>query len=187
MKKTILIFLLSIVCVSAFAQTISFRNESDDYVSVATDYLTTTHLMGGYETGVALSMYKHKQTGEQSFFIGLYSEGYGYADSQKNSRAVFKTFAGSIMTVVQIDSDSDVRAGRRMREEGSSICALRAHYSISEQDLQTLMNEGVALLRIETSAGIREFTYNKDNLGKYLQSEYNLLLSYEKNPFENDF
>ena len=187
MKKTIIVILLSVICASAYAQTISFRKETDDKVFIATNYLTTTHLMGGYDTGVALTVYIHKQTGEKNYFVGLYSEGYGRTDSQKNSRSVFKTFAGNIITVVQIDDASDVRSSRSQVAVDSPIYALRVHYSISEPDLQTIMNEGIALLRIETAAGIREYSYKKDNLGKYLRSEYNLLLANEKNPFENDF
>lgn len=47
------------------------------------------------------------------------------------------------------------------------------------------MNEGIAILRVETLAGIREYNYDKDYLGKFLRSELDLIN--DKKSFENDF
>lgn len=183
MKKRLLIILFSLFCVSSFAQTISFRDDRKDVFAAGTDYLIT-NFYGKYDSGVSLTVYIPKQAGEKKCIIGIYSEG-NKTETQENSRAVFKSFSGNIITLKQSNESGVQNAILQLGNYQSNTWALKVHYDISEEDLNTLMNEGVAVLRIETLAGIREYIYDKDYLGGFLRSELDLIN--EKKSFENDF
>ena len=179
MKKYLLVILLSLAWTSTFAQTISYRNDS----SAGTNYLITDFIRK-YDTGVSLQIITSQQSGEKKCILGIYSEGKGRTYCQDNSRAVLKTFSGNIITLVQRNNNNENEI-IHLGDSQSTIWALKVHYDISEEELNLLMNEGIAILRVETLAGIREYNYDKDYLGKFLRSELDLIN--DKKSFENDF
>ena len=185
MKKTVLLLLLGALSSSLFAQSISFRNDNEKTLAVGTNFMITRSF-GSYSTGVALAMYTDKVTKERSFDMGIYFETYGQTFCQEHSRAVLKTFSGTIVTLVQRLDAYKVQGSReRVGDYKSTTFSLKPQYLIQENDLNTLMNEGIQILRIETSKGFKDFTYKSDVLGGYLKSEYNLIL--EKRDFESNF
>ena len=125
-----------------------------------------------------------KQTGEIDYYLGLYSAG-EITNLQENSRAVFKTFSGTIITLVTSNTSRLKNEIVHLGDYTSKTWALKVVYDITEEALNTLMNEGVAILRVETMAGIRDYNYDKDYLGGFLRSELDLIN--EKKSFENDF
>lgn len=181
MKKYLLLLLSITLSSQIFAQTIGFRDDNSEVLSIGTDYLITRSF-GAYDTGVALSIYTDKKIGEKKIVLSLYVETYGRTVCQKHSRAIFKTFSGSIITVSEILDTYKVQNGW---VGNSNKFYLKPHYLISESDFNTLMKEGIQLIRIETLKGLKDFTYKSDVIGGYLTKEYNLIMG--KQDFEADF
>lgn len=185
MKKIVVLLFLCAMYSPLFAQSIGFRDDNERTLAVGTNYLIT-RLFGGYSSGVALAIYTDKATNERMFDIGIYFETYGKTFCQEHSRAVIKTFSGSIVTLEQrLDTYKVENTRERVGDYQSTTFSLKPQYFIQERDLITLMDEGIQFLRVETLKGFKDFTYKSDVLGGFLKSEYNLIL--EKKDFESNF
>lgn len=185
MRKIVLLLLFGVLSSPLFAQGIGFRDDDGTTLSIGTNY-RITRSSGDYSTGVSLAVGINRLTNIQTFLMGIYFETCGKMFCQKHSRAVLKTFSGSIVTVEQCIDSYKVQENREaVGGYDSNIFSLTPCYIIQESDLNTLMNEGIKVLRIETSKGLMDFTYKSDVLGAYLKSEYKLLL--EKRDFESNF
>lgn len=185
MKKQIILLSLILLSVPTFAQSIGFRDDNSEYLAIGTDYMIT-RAFSSYDTGVALAIYTDKHAGVKTYYLGLYFETYGKTFCQKHSRAVIKTFSGSIITISEIlDTYKVINFREQVGDYQSTTYSLKPQYSISEEDIKILMAEGVQLLRIETLQGLKDFTYKSDVLGGYLTKEYNLILG--KQDFGSDF
>lgn len=185
MKKNIVLLSFILLSVPMFAQTIGFRDDNGEVLAIGTDYMIT-RAFGSYDTGVALAIYTDKHTGEKTYDLGIYFETYGKTFCQEHSRAVIKTFSGSIITISERLDTYKVQNGRKqVGDYRSTTYSLKPQYSISEGDIKTLMAEGIQRLRIETLKGLKDFTYKSDVLGGYLSKEFNLILG--KQDFGADF
>ena len=123
-----------------------------------------------------------KETGEEGIFITLYFQTYSCTFCQEGSRAVFKTFSGSTVTIEQILSSDTLSNRVGIPDRIKPTYALFPLYSISKEDLMKLMKEGIQKIRIETLVGFLDFTYKKDELGGYLAAEYaSLFIGFDSN------
>lgn len=184
MKKVLFLLFAFLLSYPSFGQAIAVREENEKVLLVGTNY------MSDYTTGVSLMVLSNKETGEKIYELGLYFDLYGRTLCQKGSKAIFKTFNGTIITLRQITETGDVISRRklvnssRINEELDRY-RLQTDYRITEDDLQTLMHEGIQLMRIETLIGLKDYTYRKDALGGFLSAEYDLIL--DKKDFESNF
>lgn len=179
MQRFIIIILILFISGPIFAQSIGYRDESENILIVGTNYMTTNPLSNRI-TGIALEVLTNKTTGENTVNISLLFETLSKTFCQKNSKAIFKTFEGNVITLQESLETNSIT-----RETRDSKYILKPQYSISEEDLQTIMKEGIQLMRIETLKGLKDFKYKKDVLGGFLTAEYNLIL--EKKDFSSDF
>ena len=185
MKRLLFVLLATILSVPVFSQTVGFRDDSEKILAVGSNYMLTKP-WGSYSSGVALAVYTEKESGQRKFDLGIYFETYGQTFCQEHSRAIFKTFSGSIITLEQWLETSDVQNSReRVGDYRSTTYSLTPHYIVPEDVLNKLMEEGIEVMRIETLKGLKDFTYKSDVLGAFLTKEYNLILG--KQDFGTDF
>ena len=176
MKKVIIFILTIFTSASLFAQSLAFRKESNGRYVAGTNYMLSS-MSFSKSTGVALTVYSNQISEEREYNMGIYFETSGPAYCQQGSKAIIKTFANSIITLHANDYEHADNEGAKYY--------YRIHYAITEDDLQRLINEGIQLIRIETSIGLIDNVFKKDILGKYLKKENEMIL--EKRDFSSDF
>lgn len=184
MRKLLLFFLSFWIGFPMFSQTIisyASRVDNETSIVVKTDILATS-IWSNLPAGVSLTHVKMKETGEEGIFITLYFQTYSCTFCQEGSRAVFKTFSGSTVTIEQILSSDRLSNRVGIPDRIKPTYALFPLYSISKEDLMKLMKEGIQKIRIETLVGFLDFTYKKDELGGYLAAEYaSLFIGFDSN------
>lgn len=122
-------------------------------------------------TGIALAKATKKSDGTVFWRLGLLYEQGVRTFSQEGSRAVFKTFKGTVVSVCQRTKSSDSVNNRTKLSSTSELYVNKALYEIDEQTLDILISEGIQKMRFETLRGFRDYEYDHDVLGAYLAAE----------------
>ena len=183
MKKLILFCLSMIILTPAFAQEIAFRTDNDNVFSIGANYM-----IGKGNVAVGLSYMLDKISEERTFQIPMVTISYELAFSfDKGAKALIRTFSGSIIELSQMKSCYDIGRDLKSAYSGSTSYYYYCYpyFEVSHNDLLIMMQEGIQKIRFETTIGMKDYSYEKDELGGLLRKEYDLIFS--KTKFDTDF
>lgn len=183
MKKLILFCLCFVILTPVFAQEIAFRTDNDNVFSIGANYMIEKG-----NVAVGLTYMIDKNTEEETYQIAMATISYELAFSfDKGAKALIRTFAGNIIELSQIKNCHDIGRESKRAYSGSSTYYYYCYpyFEVSHDDLKTMMQEGIQKIRFETTIGMIDYSYEKDELGKLLKKEYDLILS--KSKFDTDF
>lgn len=183
MKKA---FLLAIVVFMATVSASAHKVVLDTYDDDGTRFVSTDRKrMGTISDFVVwpfVSMFDSQALG-QHFMISLEFTTSTEMIANEEATLLIKTMSGNVFTLKSHQRWSHKRS--KMDIEGITpglhIERLTLNYLISEDDLKTIIEEGVAKIRIQLTCngkGLHDAEFTKDKLGKILGEKYNFLKSY---------
>lgn len=186
MRKLIITVLAALSTTLSYGQTIGYRNESNNSLTIGTNYSVM-----GRELGVSLNYYLNKSTKEERWLLCfiLYSRNEPLSIDQ-GAELLIRTFSGTVIELKQNDNCYDIKRERDYPYQASGNYNVIDYlvypgYFIDGKSVQILMKEGIQKMRFETTKGIRDLKWNKDVYGGIITSEYNLVLG--KSDFGADF
>lgn len=189
-KRLLSFTIISLLAFPMLAQSLGYREEDDNSIKMGTNYyLEEKGLFSvGPQIGVALEYVLNKETGEEVYSLDFLIETFEREFSiDKNANLYIKTVKGNVITLHHLQTNTEVKkeSTRVGDRSNSSYYRIYPHYLISNEDLQTLMNEGVQKLSFMTTAGYFTHNYTKETIGAILVKEYELL--HGKTNFDEGF
>lgn len=175
----------------AFSQSLSFRKEDGSYLQIATkfqyDYSAINLLKDLSErTGVALAYVLDKNTDEKQYFVSFLLETEKRFSFHASSKLLIKTFKGSNIILKELLEGGDALSMNINHAASVIKYSIIPCYKINLDDLQLIMNEGIAKMQFMTTAGAYIRHYDKEDLlGEKLLQEYKFLE--KKSDFESGF
>lgn len=183
MKRTLILLLSIALATPLFAQKIGIREENEELLHIATNY----ELPKG-DIAIALEYLHNKLNNEDSYYLHLYLVSYELPFSfDKGAKALIRTSKGSIIELEQLTNCYDIKREHQLSSARYSTYYYYVFpkYGISRDDMELIINEGIAKIRFETTIGMRDYTYDSDALGKMLKAEFDLI--FKKTDFSADF
>lgn len=186
MKRFLITTLLALFAILSYGQSIGYRNDTDESLTVGTNYS-----IRGRQLGVSLNYGLNKSTKEERWLLDfiLYSRNERLRVDQ-GAKLLIRTFSGSVIELKQNQSCYDIKRDteypyKSIRDYDTTDYLVYPDYFIDGKDLQTLMKEGIQKMRFETTKGMKDLLWEKDVFGEVILSEYNLILG--KSDFGADF
>lgn len=186
MKKLLITTLVAFVATLSYAQSLGYRNDTDASLTVGTNYTIL-----GRQLGVSLNYGLNKSTKEEKWLLDfiLYSRN-ERLNVDQGAKLLIRTFSGTVIELkqnqdchaIKIDSDYPYSS---IGNYDTIDYMVYLKYFIDGKDLQIIMKEGIQKMRFETSRGMKDLLWEKDEFGALILSEYNLILG--KSDFGADF
>lgn len=178
MKKIFVAFALFLLgVVSLNAQSLAYREDTGESLSIGTNYTTEDK----YRLGVALNHFVNKKSNQEVWALGflIYTRNIQLTVDE-NARLLIRTFGDNIVELTQyIESpkqDYQSLGYNRYTNMSEYDYQVYPSYSISLADLKILMSEGIKKLRFETTRGMLDIDCERDVFGVDIWSEYNLII-----------
>jgi hypothetical protein len=194
MKRFLSIAILFLLTIPLTAQEFISRDENDLYTYVSTGI--SYDRSGGFifpieRTGIGLAYLLDKKSGAENYMLFFELETVDMELSvDQNAFLYIKTFQDNIIALKQLETCDKInmRKSVRIKEVGKgdfTVCSIFPSYTISKEDLQIIMNEGVKKFAFMTTATIYTIVYKEDIIGKILVKDHELI--HKNVDFSEDF
>ena len=194
MKRFLSIAILFLLTIPLTAQELISRDENDLYTFVSTGF--SYDRSGGFivpidRTGIALTYLLDKKSGVENYILFFELETVDESLSvDQNAFLYIKTFQDNIITLKQLKPHYEINKHQscRIKEVGKGsfyVYSIFPSYTISKEDLQIIMNEGVKKFAFMTTATIYTIVYKEDVIGKILVKDHELI--HKNVDFSEDF